>query len=73
MNVFRSRKEIVVLIRNYKNYLHLIESFNNIRSSSVSMLFFIFKYQFFFQFLNDTVNLFGRDLSSVFTLFFLIF
>ena len=44
MNVFRKKKEIVVSIRNYKDYLyfHFIELFNNIRSSSASILFFLF-------------------------------
>ena len=46
MNVFRKRKEIVISIRNYEDYLYfyLIESFNNIRLSFALMLFFIFSH-----------------------------
>ena len=44
INVFRKRKEIVICIRNYEDYLYsyFIEFFNNFRSSSASVLFLIF-------------------------------
>ena len=44
MNVFRKKKEIVVSIRNYEDYLYsyFIKLFNIVRLSSVSMLFLIF-------------------------------